>query len=120
MATPTKSRSKAVPASRKTANAGPKPQHHVVEDMLHWQTKAGDELVLDLDFPSDILRKVMLTELDDQEQFEAMLEALGDESLRERVNKLGSLEYMRLIKTFFDEFSRAAGVEPGESGDSSS
>lgn len=115
-------RSTSRPASAKKANAGPKPKVFVTdEDMFHFQKKDGGELILDLDFPSHILRDMLgAADLEQQEQFELMLSALGDDELQAEINALGSLEYMRLITGFFTEFEKALGLNVGESEGSSS
>ena len=114
-------RSTTRPASAKTAKAGPKPKIFVTdEDLLHFQTKAGGEIILDLDFPSDILRELMTAQdMDEAEQFQVLMRALGDDDLQAEVNALGALEYMRLVMGFFTEFQKAAGITMGESGSSS-
>jgi hypothetical protein len=102
-------RSTTRPASAKTAKAGPKPKIFVTdEDMLHFQKKDGGEIILDLDFPSSILREMLAAR--DLEQ---------DEALQEEVNGLGALEYMRLVTGFFNEFEKALGLSLGESEGSS-
>jgi hypothetical protein len=111
-------RSTTRPASAKTAKAGPKPKIFVTdEDMLHFQKKDGGEIILDLDFPSSILREMLAAR--DLEQFEIVMKALGDEALQEEVNGLGALEYMRLVTGFFNEFEKALGLSLGESEGSS-
>ena len=115
-------RSTTRPASAKTSKAGPKPKIFVTdEDLLHFQKKDGGEIILDLDFPSEILRELMSAgDMEQQEQFEVLLKALGDEKLQAEINELGSLEYMRLVIGFFDEFEKALGITVGESQGSSS
>ena len=113
-------RSTSKPAAAKTAKAGPKPKTFVVEDMLHFQKKDGGELILDLDFPSEILRTAIKEDLTEQEQFDLLIGALGDDALQEEINALGALEYMRLVFAFFGEFQNAAGgLSLGESESSS-
>jgi hypothetical protein len=114
-------RSTTRPASAKTAKAGPKPKIFVTdEDMLHFQKKDGGEIILDLDFPSSILRQMLAArDLEQDEQFEIVMKALGDEALQEEVNGLGALEYMRLVTGFFNEFEKALGLSLGESEGSS-
>lgn len=112
-------RSTSKPASSKTSKAGPKPKMFVVEDLLHFQKKDGGELILDLDFPSDILRTAIKEDLTEQEQFDLLIGALGDDDLQAEINELGSLEYMRLVMGFFKEFQNAIGVSLGESESSS-
>lgn len=113
-------RSTSKPASAKSAKAGPKPKIFVTpEDMLHFQKKDGGEIILDLDFPSHILRDAIQEDLSEQEQFELLLGALGDETLQAEINELGALEYMRLIGGFFGEFQKAADLSLGESESSS-
>lgn len=115
-------RSTTRPASAKKANAGPKPKIFVTdEDMLHFQKKDGGTIILDLDFPSDILREMLgAADMEPQEQFELLMKALGDDDLQAEINALGALEYMRLVTGFFDEFDKALGLGLGESEGSSS
>lgn len=115
-------RSTTRPASAKTSKAGPKPKIFVTdEDMLHFQKKDGAEIILDLDFPSDILREMLgAADMEPQEQFELLMKALGDDDLQAEINALGALEYMRLVTGFFDEFDKALGLGLGESEGSSS
>lgn len=110
-------RSTTRPASAKTAKAGPKPKIFVTdEDMLHFQKKDGGEIILDLDFPSHILREMLgAADMEQQEQFELLMGALGNDDLQAEINKLGALEYMRLVTGFFAEFEKALGLSLGES-----
>jgi hypothetical protein len=106
-------RSTTRPASAKTAKAGPKPKIFVTdEDMLHFQKKDGGEIILDLEM-------LAARDLEQDEQFEIVMKALGDEALQEEVNGLGALEYMRLVTGFFNEFEKALGLSLGESEGSS-
>lgn len=115
-------RSTSRPATAKKANAGPKPKIFVTdEDMLHFQKKDGGELILDLDFPSGILREMLSApDMEQQEQFELLMSALGNDDLQTEINALGALEYMRLVTGFFKEFEGALGLSLGESEGSSS
>lgn len=103
-------RSTTRPAAPKKATAGPKPKVFVTdEDLMHFRKKDGGEIILDLDFPSDILRSAIQEDLTEQEQFDLLIGALGNDDLQAEINSLGALEYMRLITAFFGEFQKAAG-----------
>lgn len=92
-----------------------KPQYQVINDVLYYQAKAGDELKFDLDFPGDVFEKVMTGGIEERDQFMTMLEAMGDQKMAARVRKMGALEQTRLITRFFAEFAKAVGADMGES-----
>lgn len=107
------------PTEVQAAAQATKPQFFVINDVLYYQAKAGDELKFDLDFPGEILEQAMAGDLEEREQFMLVLSALGDEHMVTRVRKMGALEQTRLITGFFREFQKAVGATPGESGGSS-
>lgn len=104
---------------QKTAARATKPQWQVVEDILYYQSKAGDEITFDLDFPSAVFDKAMNSEGDERSQFFTMLEALGDEQTIAKVRAMGALEQLRVVARFYKEFGDAVGATPGESSGSS-
>lgn len=108
------------PATNPEAHAT-KPKFQVINDVLYYQAKAGDELKIDLDFPSEILEKTLSDgdDLSERDQFLTMLEMLGDKHVVARVRKMGALEQTRLVAGFFKEFTKAVGADMGESDGSS-
>jgi hypothetical protein len=98
-----------------TQEPGPKPTFQVVETNLHYRTKKGDEIVLDIDIPFGILVDVSSGGQSEQEQFVGVLEALGDKATLDKIKALGSIEAMALIMRFFEEFERLVGASVGES-----
>ncbi len=87
----------------------------VVDDVIHYTTKAGVELEIDLDFPADVIKKATSdTEADEETQFKAVREWLGDD-FEATFEKMGALERTRFIGTFFREFAKAAELSLGES-----
>lgn len=106
------------PAQNPEAHAT-KPKYLVINDVLIYQAKAGDELKFDLDFPGEVFEKVMTSDIEERDQFMLMLEAMGDERMATRVRKMGALEQTRLITRFFKEFGKAVGADMGESDGSS-
>ncbi len=106
------------PATNPEAKAT-KPQFFVINDILYYQAKAGDELAFDLDFPGEILEKIVSGDIEERDQFMTMLDMLGDKKMVARVRKMGALEQTRLITGFFREFNKAAMATMGESEGSS-
>jgi hypothetical protein len=98
-----------------TQEPGPKPTFQVVETNLHYRTKKGEEIVLDIDIPFGVLVDVAAGDQNEQQQFVALLEALGDTETLDKVKALGSIEAMALIMRFFEEFERLVGASVGES-----
>jgi hypothetical protein len=107
------------PTEQQAAAQATKPLFLTVGDSLFWQAKSGKELELNLDFPQDVLQKVMDDDLDDRGQFMTILEMLGDSAVVAEVKKMGALELMRLVTVFFDEFQKAVGAPMGKSEGSS-
>jgi hypothetical protein len=101
--------------STSTQEPGPKPTFQVVETNLHYRTKKGEEIVLDVDIPFGILVDVSSGGQSEQEQFVGVLEALGDKETLDKIKALGSIEAMALIMRFFEEFERLVGASVGES-----
>jgi hypothetical protein len=98
---------------------GPKPTFQVVETNLHFQSKKQGELVLDLDFPFDIMIDAAAQTESEGQMFMRILKAFGDEETYERVRKIGSIEGMQLVSRYFEEFQKLAGISVGESQGSS-
>jgi hypothetical protein len=94
---------------------GGKPRFLVVENKLHYQLNAGGEMVLNLDLPMGIVLDAIKGATSQEEQFVAMLDALGDRETLEKFRTLGSIsEGMPLVVKFFDEYARLAGASLGE------
>jgi len=93
----------------------------VEDDVLHYTTKAGHELAIDLDFPPELLKLAMGTDdedRDEDEQFEIMARTFG-ENFRDAYKAMGVLERKRLQAAVFAEFQKAMGITMGESSGSS-
>lgn len=103
------------------AASATKPLYLVIDDNLYWQAKSGKELVLNLDFPQEILQKVMdgEDESSERDQFLMILDALGDKAVVAEVKKMGALEMMRVVTVFFAEFQKAVDAPLGKSEGSS-
>lgn len=91
----------------------------VVDDIIHYTTKRGIALEIDLDFPADVIQKALKGDGDDDEQFSAVKEWLGDD-FEAAFEQMGALERTRFVRTFFAEWEKAAGLPLGESLSSSS
>lgn len=104
----------ATSATKTPPTPGPKPTYQVVETNLHYTTNSGKELVLNLDIPFKVLRKVTAETDDETDQFLAMAEMMGVEGLLEQFESMGSIEVLRLITLFFTEFQKLAGMSVGE------
>lgn len=90
------------------------PKFEVIDDVIHYTSKAGDELLLDLDFPGDALKEAMAGEKSEDEQFELVAKLFGD-NFQEAYDRMGALERTRLLRSFFVEFQKAASMPLGES-----
>lgn len=101
-----------------THEPGPKPTFQVVEDILYYQSKAGDEIRLDLDFPSSVFDDIDEA-MDEREQFFLMLGSIVDEHWVAKIRAMGALEQSRLIKRYYAEFAKAVRADMGESAGSS-
>lgn len=99
-------------ASKTAARQAPK--FTVIDDVIHYTSKAGDELLLDLDFPSGFLKEAMAGEKSEEEQFEILAPVFGD-NFRDAYGRMGALEKTRLLRSYFVEFQRAANIPLGES-----
>lgn len=89
----------------------------VVDDVLHYTTKAGIELAIDLDFPADFLKMAMGQDDEDRsedEQFEMMGRTFG-ENFADAYPKMGAIERRRLQRAVFAEFQKAMLMPLGES-----
>ena len=95
-----------------------KPEYTVVDDVFHYTAKSGKKLAIDFDLPPDVLKVALEGDKDDQEQFDAVAAWLGDDA-RETYDGMGALERLRFVRTFFDEFQKAAMMPLGESQGSS-
>lgn len=94
---------------------GIKPRFLVVENKLHYQMNSGGELVLDLDLPMGIVLDAISGAQTQEQQFVAMLEALGDTATLTKFRQLGSIsEGMPLVIRFFDDYAKLAGASLGE------
>jgi len=104
--------------ARNPEAAATKPKYFVINDILHYQSKASGELKFDLDFPTEVLDKIVDGEESQRQTFVEMLEG-GDKATAEAVRKMGSLEQTRLVNRFFEEWQKAVGADLGESDGSS-
>lgn len=89
----------------------------VADDILRYTTKAGHALVIDLDFPADLLAMAMGTDAEDRsedEQFEIMGRTFG-ENFVEAYPLMGAIERRRLQRAVFTEFQKAMTMPLGES-----
>lgn len=105
-------------ASKRTA-----PKFEVIDDVIHYTSKAGDEVQIDLDIPADALKRALSNnengeERDEEEQFDLIAEIFGD-GFQAAYDRMGALERRRLLRTFFVEFHKAASMPLGESSSSS-
>lgn len=96
------------------ATAPNTPQFDVIDDVIHYTSKAGDALLLDLDFPADFLEEAMAGEKTEEEQFDVLAPVFG-ENFAEAYKRMGALERTRLLRTYFFEFQKAASMLLGES-----
>lgn len=105
-------------ASKKAAPKNT-PTFAVIDDVIHYTSKAGDAVVIDLDIPADALKRALSPdetgeERDEEEQFDLIAEIFG-EGFQAAYDRMGALERRRLLKTFFVEFHKAASMPLGES-----
>jgi hypothetical protein len=110
-----------------TAKAAPKtaartaPKFAVIDDVIHYTSRAGDEITIDLDIPADALKKAMGgkdEDRDEEEQFEIIADIFGPD-FQAAYDRMGALERRRLLRSFFVEFHKAAAMPLGESSGSS-
>lgn len=104
-----------------TAPAKASRTYTVEDDVLHYTTKAGFVLAIDLDFSPDLIKMAMGTDdedRDEDEQFEIMATSYGD-NFAEAYEKMGVLERKRLQTAVFTEFAKAMGMTMGEASGSS-
>lgn len=95
--------------------------YSVIDDVLHYTTKAGIELAIDLDFDADLIKIAMGADAEDRsedEQYEIMARSFGD-NYRDAYGRMGIIERTRLQKAVFSEFAKAMGMPMGESSGSS-
>lgn len=93
----------------------------VIDDVLRYTTKAGHELVIDLDFPSDLLTLSMGSDDEDRsedEQFEVVKRSFG-ENFEAAYKAMGVIERRRVQRLIFTEFQKAMTMPLGESSGSS-
>ncbi|UGS27579.1 hypothetical protein K8F61_05160 [Microbacterium resistens] len=104
------------PSAPKTAETSPL-TYTVVEDVLHYTTKAGFKLTIDLDFPPDLLKLAMGADEEDrseEEQFEIMARTFGA-NFQEAYAAMGVIERRRVQRAMFLEFQKAMDMPLGES-----
>lgn len=97
------------------------PTFAVIDDVIHYTSKAGDEIEIDLDIPADALKKAMGgkdEDRDEEEQFDVIAGIFGPE-FQAAYDRMGALERRRLLRSFFVEFHKAAAMPLGESSGSS-
>lgn len=114
---------KTTPTPRKTvAKPATATRSYTVEDdVLHYTTKAGFKLAVDLDFPPELVKMSMGADEEDrseEEQFEIIAGTYGA-NFQEAYKKMGILERKRLQVAVFTEFAKAMGITMGESSGSS-
>lgn len=93
----------------------------VIDDVIHYTSKAGDEVIIDLDIPADALKRAMGgkdEDRDEEEQFDLIAEIFGP-GFQAAYDRMGALERRRLLRSFFVEFHKAASMPLGESSGSS-
>ena len=95
-----------------------RPRFLVIESNLHVQTTKHGELVLPLDIPTNVFRKIG-GDQEELDQLFAILDALGEAGTAEKLGDLGILETMGIVVRFFSEFEKKAKATMGESGRSS-
>ncbi|WP_303708415.1 MULTISPECIES: hypothetical protein [Microbacterium] len=93
----------------------------VDDDVLHYTTKAGVDLAIDLDFSPELVKMSMGTDEEDrseEEQFEIIANSYGA-NFMDAYERMGVLERKRLQTAVFLEFQKAMGISMGESSGSS-
>ena len=93
----------------------------VDDDVLHYTTKAGVALAIDLDFSPELVKMSMGTDQEDrseEEQFEIIANSYGA-NFMDAYERMGVLERKRLQTAVFLEFQKAMGISMGESSGSS-
>ncbi|WP_312672835.1 hypothetical protein [Microbacterium sp.] len=93
----------------------------VDDDVLHYTTKAGVDLAIDLDFSPELVKMSMGTDEEDrseEEQFEIIANSYGA-NFMDAYERMGVLERKRLQTAVFLEFQKAMGTSMGESSGSS-
>ena len=130
MAAPSARKTTKRPTAPKTTTTPQKPaakpvkatrSYTVEDDVLHYTTKAGFDLAIDLDFPPELVKMSMGADEEDrseEEQFEIIAATYG-ENFRDAYAKMGVLERKRLQVAVFTEFAKAMGITMGESSGSS-
>lgn len=88
--------------------------YSVVDDVLHYTTKAGHELELDFDFPAEVLKQSLEGNRTEDQQFDTVASVFGADA-KKAYEAMGALERTRFVKTFFREWQKAAGLPLGES-----
>lgn len=126
MAAPSARKTTKRPTAPKTTAPARKPaekpvtatrSYTVIDDVVHYTTKAGIDLSIDLDFPPDLIKMAMGADGEDreeEEQFEIIAATYGD-NFRGAYDKMGVLERKRLQTAVFTEFTKAMGITMGES-----
>lgn len=109
-------------STTKTASKSPArtaPKFAVIDDVIHYTSKAGDELTIDLDIPAEALRRALGVdengeEREEEDQFEVIADIFGPD-FQAAYDRMGALERRRLLRSFFVEFHKAASMPLGES-----
>ena len=129
MAAPSARKTTKRPTAQKTTTkprtAPEKPRasrsYTVDDDVLHYTTKAGVALAIDLDFSPELVKMSMGTDQEDrseEEQFEIIANSYGA-NFMDAYERMGVLERKRLQTAVFLEFQKAMGISMGESSGSS-
>ncbi|MFI8593728.1 hypothetical protein ACIGCK_04770 [Microbacterium sp. NPDC078428] len=89
--------------------------YEVVDDVFTYKTKRGATITIDFDFPVEVIAPATSGEAEtEEEQFEAVAEWISEES-RTAYETMGALERTRFLKTFYNEWAKAAELPLGES-----
>ena len=95
------------------------PSYVVEDDVFKYTSKRGDAIEIDLDIPASVIDIALKKSNEDEvEQFEAVADWLSEDA-QAAYRKMGGLERIRFVRTFFDAFAKAAELPLGESASSS-
>lgn len=109
-------------STSRTAVPGPKPEFHLIGDLLHYQApKAKIEIVVDVDPPFTILETILDDDAlaDEAAQFKMLLTLLNDEENLAKIRQLRTSEFFSLAMRTIEEIQKRMGVSLGESDGSS-
>ena len=119
MATTSKTTATPKRVANKNAVPGPKPEFHLIGDLLHYNApKSGIEIVIDVDPPFGVLDDIMANDDvadDERAQFRLMMQMLGNEDVLAQVRSLRTSEFFALVNRYIVEVQKNLGVSLGES-----